>query len=364
MSIGASVDGAPRRGGPLGVAKRLSPGYFALVMATGIVAIACHLQAIPVAPAALGAFNWIAWCVLVVLTLVRITLFPGPVMQDLGDHLRGPGFLTTVAGASVLGAQTLAIEHAPAVAWPLWLLSALLWVLILYSFLISMAVTRRKPPLPGAINGGWLLTTVATQSVVVLGGALFVGTSAPPPPALQIALFALFLTGVMLYGMVMTLIFYRISFFPLDAEGFGPLYWIDTGGAAISTLAGATLILRTPDWPILAAYLPFLRGATLSVWAAASFWLPFLVGMLTWRYAISRDRFLYEPGLWGMVFPIGMYSVATFTLARAEGLPFLDPLSRAFAFAGLGAWVIAAGAFAASLLQSAKTLGAERDVGA
>jgi tellurite resistance protein TehA-like permease len=331
-----------------GAVERLLPGYFALVMATGIVAIACHLQAIPVVPAALGAFNWIAWCVLTILTLARIILFPGPLMRDVGDHLRAPGFLTTVAGTSVLGAQTMAIEQAPAVAEPLWFLAALLWLLILYAFLVAMAVTDSKPPLPAALNGGWLLVTVATQSVVVLGGQLFVGAAAPPP-ALQLVLFALFLVGVMLYGMIMTLIFYRISFLPLGPEGFGPLYWIDTGGAAISTLAGATLLLRAADWPLLEAYTPFLRGATLSIWAAASFWLPFLVVMVTWRYAIRRDHFRYEPGLWGMVFPIGMYSAATFTLARAGGLPFLDPLSRAFAFASLGAWLIIAGVFLASL---------------
>ena len=163
----------------------------------------------------------------------------------------------------------------------------------------------------------------------------------------------------MLYGVVMTVIFYQISFFPLGAEDFGPLYWIDAGGAAISALSGATLILRAADWPILSAYLPFLRGATLSVWAAATFWIPFLVAMTAWRYAIRRDRFRYEPRLWGAVFPIGMYSAATFMLARAEGLPFLDPLARAFAFAGLGAWSIAAASLLASLFPSTKAAGAE-----
>lgn len=339
-----------RRTGVLGVVERLLPGYFALVMATGIVAIACHLQAIPVVPAVLGALNWIAWCVLAILTLARIVLFPVQLMRDLGDHLRGPGFLTMVAGTSVLGAQTLAIEQAPAVAEPLWLFAALLWSLILYAFVVAMAVTDNKPPLPAALNGGWLLVTVATQSVVVLGGQLFVGASAAPPPALQLGLFALFLVGVMLDGIVMTLIFYRTSFLPLGTEDFGPLYWIDAGGAAICTLAGATLLLRAADWPLLEPYTPFLRGATLAVWAAAGFWLPFLVAMFAWRYAVHRDRFRYEPGLWGMVFPIGMYATATNTLARSEGLPFLDPLSRAFAFASLGAWLITAGTFLASLL--------------
>lgn len=318
-------------------------------MATGIVAISCHLEEIPVAPEALGVLNWIAFCALAVLTLIRIARFRGPLMRDLSDSVRGPGFLTTAAGASVLGVQTLLIERLPAVSFALWLLAALLWALILYAFLVAVAVRNGGPPAP-AINGGWLLATVATDSIVVLGGALFAAPAAAPPPALQFALPAMFLASLMLYGMIITLIFQRVSFFPLAPQDFGPLYWIDSGAASISALAGSTLILRTADWPALAIYLPFLRGVTLFVWAAASFWIPFLVAMTAWRYGVRRDRFRYEPGLWGMVFPIGMYAAATFTFARANGLPFLHPLARGFAFAGLAAWLIVAAAWLVSLL--------------
>src|SRR5574337_2185968 len=82
---GALLGSPPRRGGLLGAAERLHPGCFALVMATGIVAISCRLEDVPFAPAALGAFNWIAFCALAVLTLIRIARFPGRLMRDLSD---------------------------------------------------------------------------------------------------------------------------------------------------------------------------------------------------------------------------------------------------------------------------------------
>lgn len=325
----------------LDTAKKLSPGYFSLVMATGIVGIACHLQFFPVIPKLLGVVNWIAFIVLTLLILIRIGCFPRRIIEDLNNHLQGPGFLTIVAGVSVLGAQTLLIEQAPEVSWWLWVIAAVLWGLIIYVFILAMAITTDKPPLSAAINGGWLLLTVSTQSVVVLGATLYKGTLVPPP-IVQLTLLCLFFVGILLYLMVMTLIFYRIIFLPLTPEGFGPLYWIDTGGAAISTLAGASLMLRVADWPILEPFAPFLHGATLFIWSAAGFWLPFLIGMMIWRYLIRRDRFRYEPGLWGMVFPIGMYSSCTDTLVRAASLPFLDFLARGFAIAGLAAWLIVA----------------------
>lgn len=81
---------------------------------------------------------------------------------------------------------------------------------------------------------------------------------------------------------------------------------------------------------------------------AGAFWIPFLFRMLGWRYLVREDEFVYETGLWGMVFPLGMYAASTFELARAQGLAFPDPPSLIFAFVGLVAWLVTAGAFAVS----------------
>lgn len=322
----------------MGVVEHLTPGCFAFVMATGIVAIASHVHDVPAAAAALGAINWAGYLLLLALTLTRLLVYRHTMTRDFADHLRGPGFFTTIAGTSVLGAQTLLIEKSEPIAVGLWGLTVALWLAIMYGFLVAIAVTSRKPSIERGINGGWLIMVVATQSVAVLGGAL--GLQLADLNILQFLCLIMFLVGGLLYIMIITLIFYRIDFFAVDPEDFGPLYWIDMGGAAISVLAGSTLLLRTGEWPLLQAYQPFLRGATLFFWSAASFWIPFLIGMTVWRYAIRRDRFRYQAGLWGMVFPLGMYSVATYNLARAEDLPFLGPLSLAFMYIALAAWLL------------------------
>src|SRR5215467_4941776 len=141
------------------------------------------------------------------------------------------------------------------------------------------------------------------------------------------------------FTFIITLIFYRLHFFPFSPRQFDPLYWIDMGGAAISALAGSLLLLRANAWPILGPYIPFLKGITLFFWAAATWWIPFLVALMVWRYVVRKDKLRYEPPLWGIVFPLGMYAAATFELIRAERLAFLGPLSRIFMFAALAAWV-------------------------
>lgn len=332
----------------------LHPGSFAFVMATGIVAIAFHLHEFFEVGAVLGAINWVGYCVLAALTILRLTFYGSALIEDFTDHLRSPGFLTLVAGTSVLGAQSIVVEQARVVATILWYGAAGLWALVLYAFLISMAVGAHKPSLGSGINGGWNLLTVATQSIVVLGG--LVGARAVPHPAVQFILLAMFFVGGLLYVMTITLIFYRISFFEVTPEEFGPLYWINMGGAAISVLAGATLLQRAENWSILHHYASFLSGAAVCFWAAGTFWIPFLIGMFAWRYLVRADAFRYEVGLWGMVFPLGMYATSTYVLARAESLPFLDPLSLIFAFIGLGAWLATSAAFLVSATERGRPL--------
>ena len=59
----------------------------------------------------------------------------------------------------------------------------------------------------------------------------------------------------------------------------------------------------------------------------------------------------YEPTLWSVVFPLGMYSVATLSFGRAAGLAFMEPLSRFMLWGAVVAWVMVAAAFLARLVR-------------
>jgi len=160
--------------------------------------------------------------------------------------------------------------------------------------------------------------------VVVLRGVIDV--NAAPPEAIQFQVIAMFLIGCMLYLAIIPLIFYRLTFVPMRREDFSPPYWINMGAVAITALAGSILILRGETWPLLGPLLPFIRGFTFFFWAVASWWIPFLFALMIWRYLWMRDRFTYEPAVWGMVFPLGMYATSTYQFDRAMGYGFLDPV--------------------------------------
>lgn len=317
--------------------KNLFPGYFALVMATAVVSIACHLMGFRVFAWLLVGVNWIAYSILWGLTLLRLVFYGRRLAADLSDHQRAPGFFTVVAGTCILGTQNTIVADAGAVATVLWYLGLGLWSVVMYAFFTAVTVRAVKPSLATGINGAWLIAAVATQSIVVLRGALDLET-VPPVPTQFLSL-AMFMVGCMLYLAIIPLIFYRLTFVRLSARDFAPPYWINMGAVAITTLAGSTLILRADHWPLLAEYVPFLKGFTLFFWAAATWWIPFLLALMVWRYLVQRDRLFYEPQFWGMVFPLGMYTTGTYQLSRALKLPFLLAVPKVFIYVAIAAWL-------------------------
>jgi tellurite resistance protein TehA-like permease len=329
----------PQPAPTLGLAD-FSPAYFGLVMATGIVSLASFAMGHGRIAAALFHLNVVQYAVLCLLYGLRAYWHPRRFFGDVAVHLRGPGYFTAVAGTGILASQFLVMRGNVAAGAALWALAGLLWIGLTYAIFAALTVKRDKPALDRGINGGWLLAVVATQALAVSSSLLATHVGAPHRLALNLVALSMWLWGGMLYIWMMSLIFYRYTFFRLEADDLAPPYWINMGAMAISTLAGSLLIQSAPQAPYLASLLPFLKGFTVLYWATGTWWIPMLLVLGVWRYGYKRFPFTYDPLYWGAVFPLGMYAACSFEMDRAMGFGFLDGLSRAFLYVAIAAWAI------------------------
>ena len=167
-----AADMSRRHPAPASGLPALFPGYFALVMATGIVAIGAHLENVDWLDDVLFGVAALGYIVLAVLMTVRAVRYPRLVLADLTSHARGFAFLTAVAATNVLGAASGVVQGWWGLAWVLWFIGIAVWPILLYITLVAVVLGGPKPGLESGINGTWFLLTVSTESIAVLGALL------------------------------------------------------------------------------------------------------------------------------------------------------------------------------------------------
>ncbi len=316
----------------------LFPGYFALVMATGIIAIAARQQTIDWLADILYIVATLAYAALAVLVVARLVVYPRRLFADLTSHAKGFGFLTIVAGTNVLASASAIIHGWWTVAEVLWWCSLPLYVVLVYTALIADVLRDDKPALGAGINGSWFLLTVSTESIAV-SGALLLGHD--PSDFLAFVCIAAFCLGLVLYLIVMTLVFLRWTFQSLEPTEADPPAWIAAGAVAITVLAGSNLLAARTVSPRVDRLGPLIEGFITLAWATATFWFPVMVAIGVWRHIVRHVPLRYHPSYWALVFPLGMYGAATYKMRAVIQLEQLEWAPKVTLAVALAAWVAA-----------------------
>jgi tellurite resistance protein TehA-like permease len=148
-----------------------------------------------------------------------------------------------------------------------------------------------------------------------------------------------------LYLVLVTLIMLRWLTVPMTPAALGPPYWILMGATAITVRAGAGILMLSSKVPIRRAAGAFVEGFSFVLWSFGTWWIPLLIVLGLWRHLRHHWPITYDTALWSVVFPLGMYSVATLTFGKVANLSFMEPIARWMFWVAFVAWVGVAATF-------------------
>lgn len=317
--------------------RTLSPGYFALVMATGIVSVAFHLEGHRRISQMLFALAGFAYATLVILGVWRAVAHRASLLDDFRNTRRAFGFFTFVAGTNVLGARA-ALEGWHPLTAALLTVAGLIWVVFGYFIPWSAVLGRQERPVLAAANGTWFVWVVASQSVAV--AAASVEPVYPDArPGLAIVAVLSWSVGVFLYGASAIFVSLRLMLYPLEPRDIDPPYWVSMGSLAITVVAGA-MIVEMATAPMVDAVRGLVAGLSVFYWCFATWLIPVLFAMGWWRHVVKKVPLTYEATLWSIIFPLGMYAVAGIVLGRADHLPWVERIGSGWLWVAAAGWAI------------------------
>lgn len=340
-----------------GAVRGLAPGYFALVMASGIVSIGMRQHGRIALSVLLLTVCATSFVVLAVLNVWRVLWHRDAVASDFNDPARGFGFFTFIAGGNVLGVR-LAMDGHHVMAAVLLAVGLPAWLVLGYVIPWTAVLGRAERPVLTSANGTWFIWIVAGQSV-----ASSAATLEPVLPTLRsaLAVVAVFSwsVGLVLYAAVGIMVSARLLLYELRPTDLTPQYWVAMGASAITVLAGACIV-EMAGTPMVEATRGLVAGVSVSIWAFGTWLVPVLVAAGWWRHRVHRVPLTYEPSWWSIVFPLGMYSVAATRLSGADALPLVGAVGAAGIWVAFTGWTLV---FGMMLRHLARDAGRPREPG-
>lgn len=319
--------------------RTLTPGYFALVMASGIVSIGLEQEGLIRLSWVLFVVAAVSYVVLIVLNTWRFVSFRAELVADFRAPRRAFGFFTFVAGTNVLGTRA-AGEEWYALTAVLLVIASAVWLVMGYVIPWSAVLSHTERPVVALANGTWFIWVVASQSVAVAATSLEEHYDGARQWLAILAVLS-WSVGVFLYAASAIIVSLRIMLYELEPEDLDPPYWVAMGAVAITVVAGAQ-IAGMESAPMVDATRALIAGLSVVFWAFATWLIPVLMAAGAWRHFVRRVPLRYVATLWSIVFPLGMYSVASMYLGNVDRLPIVGAIGAGWLWVAVSAWVIVA----------------------
>lgn len=317
------------------LAGKLPSSSFAFTMSTGIVSISALLHNMLPLSYALFILGFLMLLSLGFLYLTKIALKPGAARVELWSNSTFFGLFTISAGIGVISSR-LMVSYTQSYDY---LLSGFSMCLLLsFLLLFGAHVARGRIRLRNdSVTSDWLNIPVALEASVISASIYYEHTS-PAPAGIYLFLFALLSAGLVSYILI-NISEVRNLLRSGVRRKFTGMFFVNMGAAAIFSLASFEL-LRVSSPIASGAIQSSLKLFFLAGGVYATIWLP-VVAYRYLRVAFASRKVEYRVSQWAIIFPLGMFSVATRYLSDTYSFHgiFLG-LSYVIFMVALAAWMV------------------------
>ncbi|MBD9463703.1 TDT family transporter [Pseudomonas sp. Pdm06] len=341
---------------PLEAIRQFTPNWFAVVMGTGVLALALAqwpttMPGLHALGEGLWLFNTLLFVVFALMYTARWVLFFDEARRIFGHSTVSMFFGTIPMGLATLINGLLLFglprwgEGVVAVAEALW------WGDVAMSLacgvLIPFLMFTRQEHRIDQMTAVWLLPVVAAEVAAASGGLL-----APHLADVHSQLIVL-VTSYVLWAFslplafsILTILVLRMALHKLPHENMAASSWLALGPIGTGALG---MLLLGGDAPMIfaanglrgvgdiAAGLGLVAGITL--WGFGFWWMVMAL-LITARYL--RTGIPFNLGWWGFTFPLGVYALTTLKLADLLKLEFFSVFGNVLVAMLVVMWLIVA----------------------
>jgi C4-dicarboxylate transporter/malic acid transport protein len=345
------------RTGLLEVIRQFTPNWYTVTMGTGVMALTLNQL-----PRAFPGFHGLAhglWLLNIVLFLLCTGLYAARWVlfyegaRRIWDH----SVMSMFLGAIPMGLATIIngflafgigwLGHgAVEIATALWWVDAAL--ALACGIVIPFLMFTRHDHSMERMTAVWLLPIVAAEVAAASAGQLLPHLPLGPASLTILALaYALWAYSVPLALSLLVILFLRLVLHKLPhrdmaASGCLALGPIGTGALGLLLLGGdAPHAFASTGMPMLgtvAQGIGIIGG--LALWGYGVWW--FLLAVLTTVRYLRVEGMPFNLGWWGFTFPLGVYTLATFSLAQQTGLLLFTVLGTGLVALLAGLWLTVA----------------------
>lgn len=338
---------------PREVIRQFTPNWFAVVMGTGVLALA-----LPQAMPHLGALGEALWWLAIGLFVLFCALYGARWVlffdeaRRIFSHSTVSMFFGTIpmALATLLnGALAFGLTRFGDGLLP-WI-EALWWLDVALALLCGVAIpflmfTRQQHSID-QMTAVWLLPVVAAEVAAASGGLLAVHLDdAARQFQVLITSYVLWAVSLPVAFSILTILILRMALHKLPPAHMAASSWLALGPIGTGALG---MLLLGGDAPAifaangLAGFGEVARGlgliAGIVLWGCGFWWLLTAV-LITVRQV--RQGMPFNLGWWGFTFPLGVYALATLKLGVWLKLAFFLNMGGVLVLALVGLWSLVA----------------------